>query len=65
MQALDTGRLAGFALDTGYDEPTRPDDPLLDRRNVILTPHTAPASRLNGLLDMRELCANLAAAVAP
>jgi lactate dehydrogenase-like 2-hydroxyacid dehydrogenase len=41
-------RLGGLALDVGYDEPTRPDEPLLKFRghpNVILMPHTAIAAR--------------------
>jgi phosphoglycerate dehydrogenase-like enzyme len=40
VDALEAGRLAGAALDTTRDEPPRPDSPLLDRDDVILTPHT-------------------------
>jgi D-3-phosphoglycerate dehydrogenase len=40
VDALEAGRLAGAGLDTTRDEPPRPDSPLLDRDDVILTPHT-------------------------
>jgi phosphoglycerate dehydrogenase-like enzyme len=63
LAALDTGRLGGFALDVGYEEPMGTDDPLLDRRNVILTPHTAVGNRWNNLLDMEEMCGKLWRAV--
>lgn len=56
LEALESGRLGGFALDTGYEEPARPDEPLKRFPNVILTPHTAPANRQNVLQDMEEMC---------
>ena len=62
VAALDSGRLGGLALDVGYDEPARPDEPLLKfrgRPNVILMPHTAIAARQNALSDLERLCANL------
>jgi phosphoglycerate dehydrogenase-like enzyme len=62
VAALDSGRLGGLALDVGYDEPARPDDPLLKfrgRPNVILMPHTAIAARENALSDLERLCVNL------
>jgi glyoxylate reductase len=55
MEALDTGRLGGFALDVGYDEPAKPGEPLLKYKNVILVPHTAPANRRNGLDDWEDM----------
>ena len=62
VDALSTGRLGGLALDVGYDEPARPDEPLLTfcgHPNVILMPHTAIAARHNALSDLERLCANL------
>lgn len=37
--ALDAGVIAGAGLDTLESEPPSPDDPLLDREDVVLTPH--------------------------
>jgi lactate dehydrogenase-like 2-hydroxyacid dehydrogenase len=56
VEALGSGRLGGFALDTGYREPAAPDEPLKSFANAILMPHTAPANRQNVLDDMEEMC---------
>jgi lactate dehydrogenase-like 2-hydroxyacid dehydrogenase len=66
VTALEGGRLGGLALDVGYDEPARSDDPLLafrGRPNVILMPHTAIAARENALADLERLCLNLSRAL--
>jgi phosphoglycerate dehydrogenase-like enzyme len=49
IEALETGILAGAALDTYEYEPLQPDHPLVryarnPRSNLLLTPHTAAAS---------------------
>ncbi len=40
-RALDSGQLAGVALDVLDQEPALPGHPLADRDDVLLTPHTA------------------------
>ncbi len=44
IAALDSGRLAGAALDVLEQEPPDPQNPLLGRNNVVLTPHVASAT---------------------
>jgi phosphoglycerate dehydrogenase-like enzyme len=66
VEALESGRLGGLALDVLYTEPADPAEPLLRYRdrNVILMPHTAVAARANALHDVETLCVNLWRAIA-
>jgi phosphoglycerate dehydrogenase-like enzyme len=61
IEALDSGRLAGVAMDVGYSEPWAPDDPLLKYKDgrVIAMPHTAVGDRKVGLGDLAEMCRNI------
>jgi len=43
-KALKEGWIASAALDVHENEPTDPDNPLLDLDNIIVTPHIASAS---------------------
>jgi phosphoglycerate dehydrogenase-like enzyme len=64
IEALSSGRLAGFALDPLYEEPGRPDEELLRFDNVILTPHIASQPRFNLLADIEDVIVGLAREIA-
>jgi D-3-phosphoglycerate dehydrogenase len=44
IDALRNGTIAGAGLDVLEQEPPRPDNPLLQMENVLVTPHVASAS---------------------
>lgn len=64
LDALRSGHVGGFALDSQYEEPGRPDDELLSFDNVVLTPHMAGSPRFNGLQDIEDVVRGLANALA-
>ena len=44
IEALERGHLQGAGLDVFASEPPSPDNPLLNRDDVIVTPHIAAAT---------------------
>ena len=59
QHALESQRLAGFGLDTFYEEPGDANDPLIKFPNVIVTPHMGGSPRWNSLDDIEEVIVNL------
>ena len=58
-EALNSGKVAGAALDVVSTEPIREDNPLLGAKNVILTPHIAWAPKESRLRLMQIAVDNL------
>lgn len=53
-QALESGKVAGFAADVISEEPMKPGNPLLGAKNCVLTPHLAWAP-----LETRKRCLDI------
>jgi phosphoglycerate dehydrogenase-like enzyme len=58
--ALASGRLGGYGMDTFYEEPGNANDPLIQLPNVIVTPHLGGSPRFNTLDDFEEVLVNIA-----
>jgi phosphoglycerate dehydrogenase-like enzyme len=58
-RALASGRLGSYGLDTFYEEPGDPSDPLIQFPDVIVTPHLGGSPRWNSLDDIEEVIVNL------
>lgn len=54
LEAVQTGKLAGAALDTFTKEPLAADDPLLSEPRILLSPHVAWLSD-EAAVDLRRL----------
>lgn len=63
-QALNEGRLAAAAVDVVSEEPLAPDNPLLQARNCLITPHIAWATRAARQRLLDATARNVAAFVA-
>jgi phosphoglycerate dehydrogenase-like enzyme len=52
VEALNSGSIAGAALDVMVPEPLPADDPLWDAKNLVLTPHTSGNLTLGHTCDV-------------
>ncbi|MEV0406402.1 NAD(P)-dependent oxidoreductase [Actinoallomurus sp. NPDC050550] len=63
LAALESGRLAGAALDVYDDEPLPADHPLRRHESVLLSPHAAGSTRQSQLNIITAVIDNIRAAV--
>jgi lactate dehydrogenase-like 2-hydroxyacid dehydrogenase len=62
-EALREGKIAGAGLDVLEQEPTPPENPLLELDNTIITPHQSGISRESGPRSARFAVENVRRAV--
>lgn len=62
-EALKKGWIKGAGLDVHYEEPTDPDNPLLELSNVIVTPHIGSATIETRLAMAMKAATNLITAL--
>jgi glycerate dehydrogenase len=60
-EALNSGKIAGAAVDVVSIEPITPDNPLLTTKNCIITPHIAWAPKESRIRLMGTAVENLSA----
>ena len=63
VEALNNGVIAGAGTDVFCSEPPKTDDPLLNCRNLIVSPHSAAQTR-EAVIKMAQMCVNGCLAVA-
>ena len=61
FNALESGQIAGAAIDVMEKEPPDVDDRLLKAPNLIITPHVAWASLESRKLLLNEIASNIKA----
>ena len=59
VAALESGSIAGAALDVAPREPLPPDSRLWSLRNVVMTPHTAGASQFRAPRNVDRFVGNI------
>lgn len=62
--ALDSGMIAGAAVDVISEEPMKPNHPLKDAKNIIITPHIAWSTKEARIRLMETTRANIKAYLA-
>lgn len=55
VEALKHGVIAGAGIDVYCNEPPKPDDPLLNCPNLIVSPHSAAQTR-EAVIKMAQMC---------
>lgn len=63
VEALKDGVIAGAGTDVFVNEPPKPDDPLLNCPNLIVSPHSAAQTR-EAVIKMAQMCVKGCLAVA-